>query len=31
MTFNREGKLTDLLTVEDVAGLLRQLKAKTTN
>ena len=31
MTFNSEGKLTDLLTVEDVAGLLRQLKAKTTN
>jgi predicted ester cyclase len=29
MTFNSEGKLTDLLTVEDVAGLLRQLKANT--
>ena len=31
MTFNRDGQLTDLLTVEDVASLLRQLKAKTTN
>jgi hypothetical protein len=31
MTFNSAGKLIDLLTVEDVAGLLRQLKAKTTN
>ena len=31
MTFNRQGKLTDLLTVEDLAGLLRQLKATTKN
>jgi SnoaL-like polyketide cyclase len=31
MTFNTEGKLTDLLTVEDVAGLMRQIMAKTQN
>jgi SnoaL-like polyketide cyclase len=31
LTFNSQGKLTDLLTVEDLAGLLRQLKATTKN
>lgn len=27
-TFNNEGKLVDLLTVEDLAGMMRQLTAK---
>jgi SnoaL-like polyketide cyclase len=26
LTFNKEGKLTDLLTIEDLAGLFKQLK-----